>query len=122
MSDLKIIAITGTNGKTTTVTSFNKVLKKKFNVVKSGNLHKKLREIIYKENKYKTLDTEYNILELSSFQLEMTKVKPDIAMILNISPDHLDRYEYDFEKYEAVIISILGIIFVSMTIMSYVMK
>jgi len=99
MSDLKIIAITGTNGKTTTVTCLYEVLKKKFNVVKSGNIGTPFSEIIYKENKYKTLDTDFCILELSSFQIDdIDTFKPDIAMILNISPDHLDRYA-DFSDY-----------------------
>ena len=99
MSYLKIIAITGTNGKTTTVTCLYEVLKKKFNVVKSGNIGTPFSEIIYKENKYKTLDTDFCILELSSFQIDdIDTFKPDIAMILNISPDHLDRYA-DFSDY-----------------------
>ena len=99
VSDLKIIAITGTNGKTTTVTCLYEVLKKKFNVVKSGNIGTPFSEIIYKENKYKTLDTDFCILELSSFQIDdIDTFKPDIAMILNISPDHLDRYA-DFSDY-----------------------
>jgi len=45
-------------------------------------------------------DKEYLILELSSFQLDdIIDFKPDIAVLLNITPDHLDRYEYDFQKY-----------------------
>ena len=99
MSDLKIIAITGTNGKTTTVTCLYEVLKRKFNVVKSGNIGTPFSEIIYKQNKHKTLDTDFCILELSSFQIDdIDTFKPDIAMILNISPDHLDRYA-DFSDY-----------------------
>ena len=99
LSDLKIIAITGTNGKTTTVTCLYEVLKKKFNVVKSGNIGTPFSEIVYKENKYKTSNTDFCILELSSFQIDdIDTFKPDIAMILNISRDHLDRYT-DFIDY-----------------------
>ena len=99
LSDLKIIAITGTNGKTTTVTCLYEVLKKKFNVVKSGNIGTPFSEIVYKENKYKTSNTDFCILELSSFQIDdIETFKPEIAMILNISRDHLDRYA-DFIDY-----------------------
>lgn len=99
LSDLKIIAITGTNGKTTTVTCLYEVLKKKFNVVKSGNIGTPFSEMIYEENISKKLNTDFCILELSSFQIDdIDTFKPDIAMILNISHDHLDRYE-DFLDY-----------------------
>jgi UDP-N-acetylmuramoylalanine--D-glutamate ligase len=99
LSNLKIIAVTGTNGKTTTVTCLYEVLKKKFNVVKSGNIGTPFSEIIYNENRDKNLKTDFCILELSSFQIDdIDTFKPDIAMILNISRDHLDRYK-DFLDY-----------------------
>ncbi len=99
LSNLKIIAVTGTNGKTTTVTCLYEVLKKKFNVVKSGNIGTPFSEIIYNENREKYLKTDFCILELSSFQIDdIDTFKPDIAMILNISHDHLDRYK-DFLDY-----------------------
>ena len=99
LSELKIIAVTGTNGKTTTVTCLYNVLKEKFNVVKSGNIGNPFSEIIYEQNKSKDSNTDFCILELSSFQIDdIDTFKPDIAMILNISRDHLDRYE-DFSDY-----------------------
>ena len=70
LSNLKIIAVTGTNGKTTTVTCLYEVLKKKFNVVKSGNIGTPFSEIIFNENRGKYLNTDFCILELSSFQID----------------------------------------------------
>tara|TARA_X000000368_G_scaffold313438_1_gene251032 strand:+ start:3271 stop:4623 length:1353 start_codon:yes stop_codon:yes gene_type:complete len=99
LSNLKIIAITGTNGKTTTVTCLYNALKRKFNVVKSGNIGNPFSEIVYQQNKSKDSSTDFCILELSSFQIDnIDTFKPDIAMILNISRDHLDRYK-DFSEY-----------------------
>ena len=99
VSNVKIIAVTGTNGKTTTVTCLYDLLKNKFNVVKSGNIGNPFSEIIYEENESKHPNTDFCILELSSFQIDdIDTFKPDIAMILNISRDHLDRYK-DFSEY-----------------------
>ena len=70
LSELKIIAVTGTNGKTTTVTCLYNVLKEKFNVVKSGNIGNPFSEIIYEQNKSKDSNTDFCILELSSFQID----------------------------------------------------
>ena len=96
---MNVVGITGTNGKTTTVTCLYNVLKKEFNVVKSGNIGNPFSEIIYQQNKSKDSSTDFCILELSSFQIDdIDTFKPDIAMILNISRDHLDRYE-DFSDY-----------------------
>lgn len=92
----KIIAITGTNGKTTTTALcgylFNECGKKAYT---AGNIGLAFSEI--------ALDAkpdEFISLEVSSFQLDMIdKFKPSIAMILNITPDHLNRYENSVEKY-----------------------
>ena len=91
----KIIAITGSNGKTTTTNLLYHLLfsagKK---VVKSGNVGYSFCKAIA-ENAY-----DYFVLELSSFQLDDIKsFKPNIAAILNITPDHLDRYDYQFQNY-----------------------
>lgn len=99
-----IIAITGTNGKTTTVKLLehifkNSVLKReRKNVFACGNIGLPYSEIAQKTNKKSEI-----ILELSSFQLENIKTfKPKISAILNLAPDHLDRYsnfnEYIFAK------------------------
>jgi len=91
----KFIAITGSNGKTTTTLLTYHLLKKMgLNVGLAGNIGDSLaRQVI--EDKH-----EYYVLELSSFQLDdMYTFKADVAILLNITPDHLDRYEYEFQNY-----------------------
>ncbi|MFH1197757.1 MAG: UDP-N-acetylmuramoyl-L-alanine--D-glutamate ligase [bacterium] len=92
----KIISITGTNGKTTTTSLCAHTLNHcGVKTYAAGNIGLPLSEIVsdVKEN-------ECVALETSSFQLDyMDKFKPFISMILNLTPDHLDRYEDDFEKY-----------------------
>jgi len=91
----KIIAITGTNGKTTTSLLTYYLLKQAgLNVCLAGNIGFSFsKEVI--EDKY-----DYFILEVSSFQLDyINEFKADIAVLLNITPDHLDRYGYDFNNY-----------------------
>ncbi len=96
-TDKKIIAITGSNGKTTTTKLTYHLLKTAgFNVAIGGNYGKSFANLVI-EDSY-----DYYILEISSFQLdEIKNFKPNVAMLLNISPDHLDRYEYKIEKYIA---------------------
>ena len=90
----KVIAITGTNGKTTTTYLTGKILETKYNVFVGGNIGTPAIEYC---NEKESID--YAILELSSFQLEnIKKFTPDIGVILNITPDHLDRYE-NFNEY-----------------------
>ena len=95
-SNSKIIAITGSNGKTTTSELLYYILKKSgFDVEICGNSfsHSFSQKVIDKLSKY-------YVLELSSFQLEDIKYfQPDISIILNLSPDHLDRYNSNVEKY-----------------------
>jgi len=91
----KIIAITGTNGKTTTSLLTYYLLKQAgLNVCLAGNIGFSFsKEVI--EDKY-----DYFVLEISSFQLDyIQEFKADIAVLLNITPDHLDRYGYDFNNY-----------------------
>lgn len=91
----KVIAITGTNGKTTTTLLTHHLYKcAGANVALGGNIGVSLARLVA-EGGY-----EYYVVEISSFQLDgIVKFKPDVAILLNITPDHLDRYEYDFEKY-----------------------
>lgn len=91
----KTIAITGTNGKTTTTLLTYHILKKVgLNVGLAGNVGKSFARQVA-ENNY-----DYYVLELSSFQLDgMFKFKADVAVLLNITPDHLDRYDYQLENY-----------------------
>ena len=93
-TDSEIIAITGSNGKTTTTLLTHKILNDhKLNVAVGGNLGNSFSSLI-------TLnDYKYLVLELSSFQLDGIKnFKPHIAIITNLSPDHLDRYR-DYDHY-----------------------
>lgn len=91
----KIIAITGTNGKTTTTHLVYNILKENLKgnkVFIGGNVGKPLTDLYYREGIF--------VLEVSSFQLQfIKKFKPDIACILNISEDHLDSHN-SFEEYK----------------------
>jgi len=93
----KFIGITGSNGKTTTTMLTYHMLKKAgLNVGLAGNVGESLAKQVANDDK------DIYVLELSSFQLEgMYKFKVDIAILLNITPDHLDRYDYKFENYAA---------------------
>lgn len=92
-----IIGITGSNGKTTTTMLT-------YHLLKSAGLNVGLGGNIGKSFAWQVADENYDcyVLELSSFQLDgIINFKPHIAIITNISPDHLDRYEYKFENYIA---------------------
>ena len=93
----KTIGITGSNGKTTTTMLTYHILKSAgLNVGLAGNIGKSFAWQVAKEQ------FDYYVLELSSFQLDgVFKYKPDIAILTNISPDHLDRYDYKYENYIA---------------------
>jgi UDP-N-acetylmuramoylalanine--D-glutamate ligase len=94
-TDATIIGITGSNGKTTTTMLTHHLLKSAgLNVGLGGNIGKSFAWQIA-DNKYDSY-----VLELSSFQLDgIVNFKPHIAIITNISPDHLDRYDYKYENY-----------------------
>ncbi|WP_299989100.1 UDP-N-acetylmuramoyl-L-alanine--D-glutamate ligase [uncultured Pontibacter sp.] len=96
-TDAKFICITGTNGKTTTTLLTYHLLKSAgINVGLAGNIGESLAEKVI-DNKH-----EYYVVELSSFQLDnMYQFKAHIGVLLNITPDHLDRYGYDLNKYAA---------------------
>lgn len=93
----KTICITGSNGKTTTTMLTYHILKKAgVNVGLAGNVGDSFAKQVAEDN------YDWYVLELSSFQLDgMFEFKADIAVLLNITPDHLDRYEYSMEKYGA---------------------
>ncbi len=90
-----IVGITGSNGKTTTTMLTNHILKKGgLNVGMAGNIGDSFAQQVA-ENKF-----DIQVLELSSFQLDgIVNFAPHIAIITNITPDHLDRYDYKFENY-----------------------
>ena len=91
----KTVCITGSNGKTTTTMLTYHILQNAgLNVGLAGNVGKSFA-LQVAENDY-----DYYVIELSSFQLDgMYDFKADIAVLLNITPDHLDRYEYKFQNY-----------------------
>jgi UDP-N-acetylmuramoylalanine--D-glutamate ligase len=89
------IGITGSNGKTTTALLT-------FHLLKEGGLNVGLAGNIGKSFAWQVAENKHDcyVLELSSFQLDgIINYKPDIAIITNISPDHLDRYNYDYNLY-----------------------
>lgn len=96
-TDATIVAITGSNGKTTTASLTYEILNKGgLNVALGGNIGRSFAEQVSEEV------YENFVLELSSFQLDgIETFRPHIAVLTNISPDHLDRYDYKFENYIA---------------------
>ena len=89
-----IIGVTGSNGKTTTTMMVHHILKQaKLEAVMAGNIGESFAKEIKRT-------PDYFVLELSSFQLDgIEKFQPHIAVITNITADHLDRYDYKFENY-----------------------
>lgn len=96
-TDATLVGITGSNGKTTTTLLTYHLLKNSgMNVGVAGNIGESFAQKVaqYSYQNY--------VLEISSFQLDgIEDFRPDIAMILNITPDHLDRYNHDFDQYVA---------------------
>lgn len=94
-TNAKMVCITGSNGKTTTTLLTYHILKNAgINVGLAGNVGKSLALQVLRENH------DVYVIELSSFQLEnMYHFKANIAVILNITPDHLDRYDYKMQNY-----------------------
>ncbi len=102
-TDAKMVCITGSNGKTTTTLLTYHILKDAgLNVGLAGNVGKSLALQVARERH------DVYVIELSSFQLEnMYSFKADVAVITNITPDHLDRYDYKMENYVAAKFRIL---------------
>ena len=94
-TDAKMICITGSNGKTTTTSLIYHILKHAgYNVGLAGNIGKSLALQVAEEQH------DYYVIELSSFQLDnMYDFKADIAVLMNITPDHLDRYDFKMQNY-----------------------
>ncbi len=91
----RVVAITGTNGKTTTTLLTYHLFKSAgYDVVLAGNVGESLARKVASGNH------SWYVLEISSFQLDGTKsFRPDIGILLNITPDHLDRYNYTMQNY-----------------------
>ncbi|AUC82423.1 UDP-N-acetylmuramoyl-L-alanine--D-glutamate ligase [Lacinutrix sp. Bg11-31] len=89
-----LVGITGSNGKTTTASLAYHILKQELNVGLAGNIGDSFAKQVLED------DFENYVLEISSFQLDgIVEFKPNIAVLTNITPDHLDRYDYKFENY-----------------------
>ncbi len=94
-TDAKLIAITGSNGKTTTTLLIYHLLREAgLSVGLGGNVGDSFAAQVIDDPK------DFYVLEISSFQLDnMYDFRANVAVLLNITPDHLDRYDYDFQKY-----------------------
>lgn len=94
----KTICVTGSNGKTTTTTLIYDIMHNaNLKVAVAGNIGESFAEKVASEKKG---ETDWYVIELSSFQLDgMFDFKADIALLLNITPDHLNRYDYKMENY-----------------------
>ena len=94
-TDAKMICITGSNGKTTTTSLIYHILKKAgFNVGLAGNIGHSLAAQVAEEHH------DYYVIELSSFQLDgMYDFRANVAVLMNITPDHLDRYDFCMQNY-----------------------
>nr|WP_232827360.1 UDP-N-acetylmuramoyl-L-alanine--D-glutamate ligase [Winogradskyella aurantiaca] len=91
-----LVAITGSNGKTTTASLTHHILKNEMEVGLVGNIGDSFAKSVAENN------LANYVIEVSSFQLDGTfEFRPHIAVLTNITPDHLDRYDYQFEKYIA---------------------
>ena len=94
-TDAKMICITGSNGKTTTTSLiYDMLLRAGLNVGLAGNIgHSLALQVAHEQH-------DYYVIELSSFQLDnMYDFRANIAILMNITPDHLDRYNFDFQNY-----------------------
>jgi len=95
----KVIAITGANGKTTTTALIHRMLTDAgINAACVGNIGTSWARDLAE----RTTDSEVTVVEASSFQLDgITSFRPDVAVLLNITPDHLDRYDHKIDNYAA---------------------
>ncbi len=97
LGDARTICITGSNGKTTTTSLiYRMLLDAGYSVALGGNIGESFALSVATQN------VDWYVLEISSFQLDgMFSFRADIAVLLNITPDHLDRYDYNFDNYIA---------------------
>ena len=97
-----LIGITGSNGKTTTAMMTYKILNDAgFDVALAGNIGNSFAKEVAQNER------QFYVLEISSFQLDdIHKFQPEVAVITNITPDHLDRYQNNFSKYILILVEI----------------
>ncbi|MGY0391724.1 UDP-N-acetylmuramoyl-L-alanine--D-glutamate ligase [Bizionia sp. KMM 8389] len=95
-TEATLVGVTGSNGKTTTATLIHHLLSQELEVGLAGNIGDSFAKQVL------LCDSPNYVLEISSFQLDnCVNFNPHIAVLLNITPDHLDRYNYDFDAYTA---------------------
>lgn len=100
-SKAKFVCITGSNGKTTTTSLIYDILVRAgYHVGLAGNIGKSLALQVDAEAHEEDKRKKYYVVELSSFQLDnMYEFKADVAILMNITPDHMDRYDFCFQNY-----------------------
>ena len=95
-----IVAVTGSNGKTTTATMCHHIISAERDTVLAGNIGLSLGRALAERMEQGLGDPQVIVLEVSSFQLDDARsFKPSISILTNITPDHLDRYNYDLQTY-----------------------
>ena len=97
-----IVAVTGSNGKTTTATLCHHIISGEKDCVLAGNIGLSLGRALAERMEANAGDPEVIVLEVSSFQLDdASHLSPTIGILTNITPDHLDRYNYSIDEYAA---------------------
>ena len=101
-TEASIVAVTGSNGKTTTATLCHHIISGEKDCVLAGNIGLSLGRALAKRMEANAGDPEVIVLEVSSFQLDDARhLSPTIGILTNITPDHLDRYNYSIDEYAA---------------------
>lgn len=101
-TEASIVAVTGSNGKTTTATLCHHIISGEKDCVLAGNIGLSLGRALADRMEANAGDPDVIVLEVSSFQLDDARhLSPTIGILTNITPDHLDRYNYSIDKYAA---------------------
>ena len=101
-TNAKLVAVTGSNGKTTTATLCHHIISGEKDCVLAGNIGISLGRALAERMEQGAQDPEVAVLEVSSFQLDdALTFQPHVSILTNITPDHLDRYEYSLDNYAA---------------------
>ncbi len=101
-TEAPIVAVTGSNGKTTTATLCHHIISGEKDCVLAGNIGLSLGRALAERLEANAGDPEVIVLEVSSFQLDDARhLSPTVGILTNITPDHLDRYNYSIDEYAA---------------------
>lgn len=101
-TEAPIVAVTGSNGKTTTATLCHHIISGEKDCVLAGNIGLSLGRALAERMEANAGDPEVIVLEVSSFQLDDARhLSPTVGILTNITPDHLDRYNYSIDEYAA---------------------